>query len=125
MINIRLKEREEALLSTLKASATFKIPESSFVFMKIDVDGLTIRPVKRPEDEEDPKPIRVLVSEGKTVVLCVDTGKAQFMNLKEKVQIVELDCDEIVKEKRLPQKSIEVKTQFGGERRANEVVSSL
>ena len=99
MMNIRLKERREAQLDTLDFATTFKIPESSYIFMKIGVDGLTVRPVKRPDDEEDPKPIRVLVPDGKTVVLCVNTGKAQFMNLNEKVQIVELECMEVVREK--------------------------
>lgn len=99
MMNIRLKEREVALLSMLKLSATFKIPESSFIFMKVDVDGLTVRPVRRPDDEEDPIPIRVLVPEGKMTVVCLSTGKVQFLNQTEKVQIVEFDAMEIVSER--------------------------
>lgn len=124
MMNIRLKERDEAQVETLELATTFKIPESSFIFMKVDVDGLTVRPVKQPEDEEDPKPIKVLVPDGKTVVLCVNTGKAQFMNLDEKVEIVELECIEVVKEK--AEKEIEPKLQsFGGEGRADGASNSL
>ena len=102
-MNIRLKERQERVLSELKHSDTFKIPESSFIFMKMDVEGLTVRPTTLPggagpTNPDQLKPIKVLVLEGKTVVVCLSTGKAQFLNLTEKVQIVELDCSEIVKE---------------------------
>lgn len=133
MINIRLKEREEALLSRLKESDTFKIPESSFVFMKVDVDGLTVRPktLVAAEPGAKPEPIRVLIPEGKTVVVCLNTGKAQFLNSKETVQIVELECIEIAKEKRPPQqlKRVVVRTELlggskdvdlGGEGRVDE-----
>ena len=99
MMNIRLKERQEGTLGQLETKTTFKILESSFIFMKVDVDGLTVRPKKLPEATEDPKPIKVLIPEGKTVVVCLSTGKAQFLNLEEKVQIVDLDCEEVIKEK--------------------------
>jgi len=99
MMNIKLKERREAVLSELKITDTFKIPESSFIFMKMDVDGLTVRPkaqpdVEHPERAEKIIPIRVLIPEGKVTVICLSTGKAQFLNLKEKVQIVDLQCTE-------------------------------
>lgn len=106
-MKIRLKEREEAILSTLPITTTFKIPESSFVFMKVDVDGLTVRPKKRPPqpglpvEQEEPKPIKVLIPEEKTTVVCVSTGKVQFLSIYENVQIVELECVEIAKEKKI------------------------
>ena len=100
MMNIQLKERKEAILGELKITDTFKIPESSFIFMKMDVGGLTVIPKKLPEAEEDPKPIKVLIPEGKTTVVCLSTGKAQFLNLKEKVQIVNLQCTETLESKK-------------------------
>ena len=97
-MNIQLKERKEAILSELKITDTFKIPESSFIFMKVDVEGLTVRPKASPdlssEQAEKIVSIRVLIPEGKTVVVCLSTGKTQFMNLKEKIQIVDLQCTE-------------------------------
>lgn len=104
MMNIRLKERREEKLSELKITDTFKILESSFIFMKVDVDGLTVRPKKLPDDTEDAKPIKVLIPEGKTVVVCLSTGKAQFLNLEEEVQIVELEAKEVIKEKEILEK---------------------
>lgn len=98
-MNIRLKEREEAILSTLKITDTFKIPESSFIFMKVGVDGLTVQPKTSNSEPEKIVPIRVLIPEGKGVVVCLSTGKAQFLNLSEKVQIVELEAKEIISEK--------------------------
>lgn len=97
MLSIKLKERESKKLSELDLTTTFKIPESSYVFMKIGVDGLTVRPIKK-EDAEDPKPIRVLVPENKVVILCLNTGKAQFLNSWELVQIVEINAEEIFSE---------------------------
>lgn len=104
MINIRLKERREAKLSELKTTDTFKIRESSFVFMKVDVVGLTVRPKAKvdpehPTQTEEPDPIRVLIPARKTVVVCLSTGKAHFQNLDDKVQVVELEAIEIVREK--------------------------
>lgn len=99
MMNIKLKERKEAVLGELKITDTFKIPESSFIFMKMDVDGLTVRPKKQHEDAVDPKPIKVLIPEEKTTVINLSTGKAQFLNLKEKVQIVDFDAKEVISEK--------------------------
>jgi hypothetical protein len=103
-MNIRLKERQEAKLNELEITTTFKIPESSFIFMKIDVEGLTVRPKGEareghPEQIEEPKPIKVLIPEGKTPVVCLSTGKAQFLNLDEKIQIVVLDATEVIIEK--------------------------
>ena len=101
-MNIKLKERKEAILSDLKITDTFKIPESSFIFMKMDVDGLTVRPKKATDpakSDELPPTIRVLVPEGKTTVINLSTGKAQFLNLKEKVQIVDFDAKETISEK--------------------------
>lgn len=105
-MNIKLKERKEAVLGELKITDTFKIPESSFIFMKMDVDGLTVRP-KAPlpssqlstEQKKATKPIRVLIPEGKTTVINLSTGKAQFLNLQEKVQIVDFDAKEVINEK--------------------------
>lgn len=101
MMNIRLKERREEKLSELKITDTFKIIGSSFIFMKMDVDGLTVRPMKLPqaEDAADPKPIKVLIPEDKVPVICLNSGKTQFLNLEEKVQIVDFDAIEIIKEK--------------------------
>lgn len=102
MLKIRLKERREERLSELNFTDTFKIPESSYIFMKIDVDGLTVRPkitAERPEGSEELKPIKVLVPAGKTPVVCLSTGIAQFINLNEKVQVVDLDAIEIANEK--------------------------
>lgn len=104
MINIRLKERREIKLGALMSPATFKIPESSYIFMKVDVDGLTVRPKGQvneghPEQTEELKPIRVLVPARKTVVVCLSTGKALFQDIDTTVQVVELEAIEIVKEK--------------------------
>ena len=95
MLSIKLKERQLAKLEDLELTTTFKIVESSFVFMKISVENLTVRPIKKETDEEEPKLIKVLVPENKVVVLCLNTGKAQFLNLKEEVEIVEIDAEEI------------------------------
>jgi hypothetical protein len=127
MMKIRLKEREEAILSTLPITTTFKIPESSFVFMKVDVDGLTVRqkpkssPGAEPE-ESDVKVIKVLIPEEKTTVVCVSTGKVQFLSIYENVQIVDLDCEEIAKEKKA--KVVAKPEQHGGVRRPDEDSSS-
>ena len=101
MMNIQLKERKEVILRELEINDTFKIPESSFIFMKVDVDGLTVQPKTLPaaEDAAAPEPIKVLIPEGKTTVINLSTGKAQFLNLKEKVQIVDFDAKEIIKER--------------------------
>ena len=93
-MNIQLKERQEEVINNLKAGATFKIPESHLVFMRIDVEGLTILTKKLPEAQEDPKPIKVQVPEGKVSVICLNTGKAQFLGLSEKVKVVNLQCIE-------------------------------
>lgn len=98
-MNIRLKERQIKKLNEIEVKITFKIPESNFVFMKMDVEGLTVLLKKLPDAKEDPKPIKVHIPEGKTPVLCLSTGKAQFLNLNEKVQIVELNAEEVVREK--------------------------
>ena len=96
MINIQLKERQERKLSELVFADTFKIPESSFVFMKIDVEGLTTLMKQHPDTmgKEDLKPLKVQIPEGKTPVACLSTGKTQFMQMDEKVQIVNLLCTE-------------------------------
>ena len=95
MMNIQLKERKEGILNELKITDTFKIPESSFIFMKVDVEGLTVRPKSSPGAEpEKSEVIKVLIPEEKTAVICLSTGKAQFLNLNEKVQIVNLQCTE-------------------------------
>jgi len=107
-MNIQLKERREEKLSELKVTDTFKIPESSFIFMKMDVDGLTVIPVKpklpvvdeklSSSQQEDIKPIKVQIPAGKTPVICLSTGQAQYLNLSEKVQIVDLQCVETLEE---------------------------
>lgn len=98
MLTIKLKEREQKKLGDLDLTTTFKIAESSYVYMKIGVDGLTVRPVKKDTDKEDPKPIKVLIPENKEVVICLNTGKAQFLNTYELVQIVEINAEEIFSE---------------------------
>ena len=99
MMNIKLKERREAILSELKITDTFKILGSSFIFMKIDVDGFTVRPKQAAGVDEHPNPIKVLIPEEKDTVICLNTGKAQFLNLTEKVQIVDFDAKEVISEK--------------------------
>jgi len=49
--------------------------------------------------DEHPKAVKVQVPEGKTPVLCLNTGKAQFLKLDEKVEVVVLDVHEIIQEK--------------------------
>lgn len=95
---IKLKEREVKVLSELKIQTTFKIPESSFVYMKMDVEGMSIPPIASSE-VPDAKPKKVKIPEGKTPVVCLDTGKAQFLKLDEKVAVVLLDAKEIIEEK--------------------------
>ena len=95
---IKLNEREVRVLSTLSGSNTFKIPESSFIFMRIDVEGLSILSIPSTE-VPDAKPKKVQIPEGKVPVLCLNTGKAQFLKLDEKVEVVMLDVHEIIQEK--------------------------
>jgi len=99
-MNIKLKERQEEKLSELVFGTTFKIPESCLVFMKIDVEGLTTMIKQHPdiEGQADPKSLKVQIPEGKAPVVCLNTGKTQFLLLSEKVEIVELDAIEILKE---------------------------
>jgi len=93
---INLLERSEAVLKDLDYGITFKIPESSFVYMKLDVEGLTTLPIDSSE-VLNVQPKKVQVPEGKIPVVCLNNGKAQFLNAVEKVQIVELVVDEILK----------------------------
>jgi len=39
---IKLNEREVRVLSTLSGSNTFKIPESSFIYMRVDVANMDV-----------------------------------------------------------------------------------
>jgi len=94
MLSINLKERKIKKLSEVEVTTTFKIVESSNIFMKIDADGFTVRPIATDENPE-PKPIKVLVPEGKETVLCMNTGRTQFLNSREEVQIVILVVDEV------------------------------
>lgn len=98
-MDIHLKERKSAVLNDLDVKSTFKIDGSSLVFMRIDVDGLTVVPKKPEGAQEDLKPIKVQIPEGKTPVLCLDTGRAQFLNLNERVKVVELEANEILDKK--------------------------
>ena len=93
---INLLERSEAVLKGLDYNTTFKIPESSFVYMKLDIEGLTILPIPSSEIL-NVEPEKVQIPEGKIPVVCLNNGKAQFLNATEKVQIVELVVDEILK----------------------------
>lgn len=97
-MDIKLKERKVIVLGNLETSNTFKIDGSSYVYMKMDVEGLTVlpKPLDAAKDAEAPKPIRVRIPEGKTPVLCLNNGKAQFLNLDEKVQIVKIEANEIL-----------------------------
>jgi len=102
MWDIQLKERRVEVLSKLEFSATFKIPEHSFIFMKMEVEGLSVLIKQQPTTDNpkpDPKPVKVHVPDGKVPVVCLNTGKAQFLNLNEKVQIVELEAKEVIREK--------------------------
>jgi len=96
-MNIRLKERQEGKLSELEVKTTFKIPESSFVFMKVDMDGVQVLPVS--PIGENPKPTKAFIPNGKIPVVCLNSGKIQFLNSSEKVEIVELESVEVVKDK--------------------------
>jgi hypothetical protein len=107
MLTIKLKERDQKKLGDLDFTTTFKIKESGYVFMKIGVDGLTVRPVKKDTDEEEPKPIKVLIPENKVVVVCLNTGKAQFLNTYELVQIVEINAEEIFSEPTISKSEIQ------------------
>ena len=93
-MKIQLKERQEELLNKISVKTTFKIPESDYVFMKIDVDGLA-----SPIGADLSPAQKVEIPAGKTSVVCLDTGRAQFLNLNEKVQIVVLNAKEILEEK--------------------------
>jgi len=95
-MDIKLKERKVVVLKDLEIPGTFKIEGSSFVFMRIGVDGLTVLPKKTEGAEEEPKPIKVIVPEGRVPVLCLNTGKAQFLKLDEKVRIVRLEVNEVL-----------------------------
>jgi hypothetical protein len=89
-MNIKLIERNTQVLSSITGADTFKIPESSFLYMRLQVENLTWQTV-----DEQPKPAKVQVPEGKAAVVCLNTGKAQFLKLDEKVEIVVLDANEI------------------------------
>jgi len=89
-MDIQLRERMVKVLSELVARDTFKIPESSFVYMKMDVVGLTT-----PQGADMSPGTKVEIPEGKTPVVCLDTGKAQWLSLKEKVAVVVLRAEEI------------------------------
>lgn len=84
------------MLENLEPSNTFKIDGSSFVFMRMDVEGLTVQPKRQEDDPDESQPIRVLVPDRKTPVLCLNNGKAQFLKLDEKVQIVKIEANEIL-----------------------------
>lgn len=100
MMKVQLKVRKEAMIRSLDCDVTFKIPESSYLFMRLDVDGLTVQPRvdSKEEQQEVPPIIKVLIPGGKLPVVCLSTGRAQWMNAHEKVQIVELEAKEIFRE---------------------------
>ena len=95
-MDIKLRERLVGVLENLEIRSTFKIPESSFVYMKMDVEGLSFLPT--PSGPEGSESIKVQIPEGKTRVVCLNTGKAQFLKLDEKVEIVVLHTKEIIEE---------------------------
>ena len=88
-MDIKLKERQVVELKNLEIKSTFKIDGSSFVFMKIDVEGLAVL--------KDQTSIKVLIPEGKVPVICLNTGQTRFIALDEKVQIVTLEVNEVLK----------------------------
>lgn len=93
---IKLKERKIVVLEGLKVSSTFKISENNLVFMKIDVEGLTVFPKQLEGSKEEIKLIKVQVPEGKVPVLCLQTGITQYIKLDEKVEVVELETREVL-----------------------------
>jgi hypothetical protein len=93
-MNIQLKERKKAVLKDLEVKATFKIPECNFVYMKIDVEGLTT--FVKQEGKEEQIPVKVRIPDGKIPVLCLNTGSTTFMKLDEKVEIVVLVVEEVL-----------------------------
>ncbi|MHA1288847.1 MAG: hypothetical protein ACTSPB_15760, partial [Candidatus Thorarchaeota archaeon] len=90
-----LKERGVGVLAALDIRTTFKIPESSFVYMKISVEGLTQLLSSSASEEKESKVIKVEVPESKIPVVCLDTGKTQFLSAEEKVEIILLQAEEI------------------------------
>lgn len=98
-MKIQLKVRKEEAVIKLPYDITFKIPESSFIFMRLDVSGLAVRPKCPPGAEpEESEVIKVLIPDEKVPVVCLSTGKAQWLRANEKVQIVELEAKEIFRE---------------------------
>jgi hypothetical protein len=93
---IKLKERKIAILKDLETKSTFKIGGNDLTFMKVDVEGLAVRPKKVEGAAEEPKLIKVMIPEERVPVLCLNTGKAQFLRMDEKVEIVELNCVEVL-----------------------------
>jgi len=97
-MDILLNDRCVQLLDKIVVGTTFKILESSFVYMKIDVEGLAIQPIPSSE-VKDAKRKMVEIPEGKIPIVCLDTGKAQWLDLKEKVAVVVLKAKEILEVK--------------------------
>jgi Holliday junction resolvase len=93
-MNIQLKERKRAVLKDLEVKATFKIPECNFVYIKMDVEGLTT--FVKQEGKEEQIPVKVKIPDGKLPVLCLNTGSTTFMKLDEKVELVGLEVVEIL-----------------------------
>lgn len=93
-MEIKLKERVEAKLGGLEVGYTFKIKECNFVYMKIDVEGLTT--FVKQEGKEEQVPVKVKIPDGKLPVLCLNTGSTTFMKLDEKVEVVELEVVEVL-----------------------------
>lgn len=93
-MNIKLIERDIRVLRDITGADAFKIPESSFLYMRIDVENMAWQTA-----DKHLKPVKVQIPEGKTSVVCLNTGKAQFLSLDEKVEIVVLDVKEITLDK--------------------------
>jgi len=98
-MDIELKKRKKVMLKDLDYKTTFKITESDWIFQRIDVEGLTTVPKKKDETDV-PVPVKVQIPEGKVPVVCLNTGKTQFLNVIETVEIVNLSAKEVFAEER-------------------------
>jgi len=87
-MKISLNERKRITLKDAPINTIFKLPENDLLFAKIDISGLMVR-VK-----EGVKPIDI--SDGSVSVICMFTGKAQWLNADEEVEIVVLEAYEVV-----------------------------
>jgi len=95
-VNIQLKERKITTIGELPVKSTFKLygDLSDHVYMKIEVEGLTT--YTRQGEKEEQVPVKVKVPDEKAPVVCLTSGTTSFMLLSEKVEVVELNCTEVL-----------------------------